>query len=130
MSSGESKSWRTLSGESTFGRNDRNSIFPSDHFPYAKIIIVILGGHLRKLACITGVSLLRLSGKEMAQVKERGGGGEERKVLPSPPPPPTFFFWLLFHFSRGQNRESRSSVFLCSKTKRKRLLRRLWKVRI
>ena len=30
-----------------------------------------------------------------------------------------------FHFSRGQNRESRSSVFLCSETKRKRLLRRL-----
>ena len=30
-----------------------------------------------------------------------------------------------FHFSRGQNRESRSSVFLCSETARKRLLRRL-----
>ena len=42
--------------------------------------------------------------------------------LPSPPPPPTFIFWLLFHFSRDQNRESRSSVFLCSETKRKRLL--------
>ena len=41
---------------------------------------------------------------------------------PPPPPPPTFIFWLLFHFSRGQNRESRSSVFLCSETKRKRLL--------
>ena len=33
--------------------------------------------------------------------------------------------WLSFHFSRGQNRESRSSVFLCSETPRKRLLRRL-----
>ena len=32
--------------------------------------------------------------------------------LPSPPPPPTFIFWLVFHFSRGQNRESCSSVFL------------------
>ena len=52
--------------------------------------------------------------RKMAQVKERGGGGEE-----------TFIFWLLFHFSRGPNRESRSSVFLCSETKRKRLLRRL-----
>ena len=31
------------------------------------------------------------------------------------------------HFSRGQNRESRSSVFLCSETARKRLLRRLLK---
>ena len=49
-----------------------------------------------------------------------------KRFLPSPPPPPTFIFWLLFHFSRGQNRESRSSVFLCSETKRKRLLRRLW----
>ena len=39
--------------------------------------------------------------------------------------PPTFIFWLLFHFSRGQNRESRSSAFLYSETKRKCLLRRL-----
>ena len=45
--------------------------------------------------------------------------------LLSPPPPPSFIFLLSFHFSRGQNRESRSSVFLCSETKRKRLLRRL-----
>ena len=29
------------------------------------------------------------------------------------------------HFSRGQKRESRSSVFLCSETAQKRLLRRL-----
>ena len=41
------------------------------------------------------------------------------------PLPPLSFFWLLFHFSRGQNLEYRSSVFLCSETKRKRLLRRL-----
>ena len=33
--------------------------------------------------------------------------------------------WHSFHFSCGQNRESRSSVVLCSETKRKRLLRRL-----
>ena len=32
---------------------------------------------------------------------------------------------LSFHFSCGQNRESRYSVFLYSETKRKRLLRRL-----
>ena len=32
--------------------------------------------------------------------------------------------WLSFHFLRGQN-NSRSSIFLCSETKRKRLLRRL-----
>ena len=42
-----------------------------------------------------------------------------------PPPPPSFTFWLSFHFSRGQYRKSPSSVFLCSETKRKRLLRRL-----
>ena len=48
------------------------------------------------------------------------------QAFPSfPSPPPTFIFWLLFHFSRGQNRESCSSVFLCPETKRKRLLRRL-----
>ena len=33
--------------------------------------------------------------------------------------------WRSFHFSRGQSRESRSSVLLCSETKRKRLRRRL-----
>ena len=42
-----------------------------------------------------------------------------------PFPSPSFIFCLSFHFSRGQNRESRSSVFLCSETARKRLLRRL-----
>ena len=46
--------------------------------------------------------------------------------LPSHPPPPSFIFWLSFHFSRGQNRKPRSSVFFCSETKRKRLLRRLF----
>ena len=48
-----------------------------------------------------------------------------KRFLPSPPPPPSFIFWLSFHFSSGQNRESRSSIFLYPKTKRKRLLRRL-----
>ena len=48
-----------------------------------------------------------------------------KRFLPSPPPPPSFIFWLSFHFSRGQNRESRSSIFLYPKTKRKRLLHRL-----
>ena len=62
----------------------------------------------------------------MAWVKERGGGGEERKETSSLPLPlPPFIFLLSFHFSRGQNRKSHSSVFLYSETKRKRLLRRL-----
>ena len=38
-------------------------------------------------------------------------------------------FLALFHFSRDQNWESRSSVFLCSETKRKRLLRRLIQIK-
>ena len=42
-----------------------------------------------------------------------------------PSPLPSFIFWLSFHFPRGQNRKSRSSVFFCSQTKRKCLLRRL-----
>ena len=40
-------------------------------------------------------------------------------------PSPSFIFWLSFHFSCGQNWKSRSSVFFGSKTKWKRLLRRL-----
>ena len=48
-----------------------------------------------------------------------------KRFLPSPPSPPSLIFWLSFHFSRGQNRKSRSSVFFCSETKRKRLLCRL-----
>ena len=46
-----------------------------------------------------------------------------KRFLPSPPP--LSFFWLSFHFSCGQNWKSRSSVFFGSKTKWKRLLRRL-----
>ena len=48
-----------------------------------------------------------------------------KKGYLSPSPPPSFIVWLLFHFSRVQNRKPRSLVFLCSETKRKRLLRRL-----
>ena len=90
------------------------------------------------LACVASVSVRFRSKERGRRVKDpekngaskRAGRGWGRKegnfnFLPSPPPPPTFTFWLLFHFSRGQNRESRSSVFLCSETKRKRLLRRL-----
>ena len=50
-----------------------------------------------------------------------GKKGRKQRVLPSLP---LFRFSLSFHFLRGQNRKSRSSVFLCSET-RKRLLRRL-----
>ena len=47
-----------------------------------------------------------------------------------PPPPPYFIFWLSFHFSRGQDRKFPSSVFLCSETKRKRLLCSLTKPKL
>ena len=56
--------------------------------------------------------------------KKAGRGGEEmmETACPSFPSPPSVL--ALFHFSRGQNRKSRSSVFLWSET-RKRLLPRL-----
>ena len=94
------------------------------------------------LACVASVSV-RFRSKEwgtrvkdrakLAQVKERGGVGEERKETFLPflkpsfpsPHPASFIFWFSFHFSRGQNRKSLSTVFFCSETKRKRLLRRL-----
>ena len=62
------------------------------------------------VACVASVSVRFRSKERGKRVKDRAENG---------------IFWLLFHFSRGQNRESRSSVFLCSETKRKRLLRRL-----
>ena len=68
-----------------------------------------VGGTL--IACVASVSVLF-----------RGSKTARKMALP---PPPSFIFWLSFHFSRGQNRESRSSVFPCSETARKRLLRRL-----
>ena len=47
--------------------------------------------------------------------------------FPSPSPSPLFHFLALFSFLVWPTRESRSSVFLCSETKPKRLLRRLVK---
>ena len=56
-------------------------------------------------------------------------GFVRKRFLPSPPLPPPFFFWLslaLAPFSaQAKYRKPRSSVFLCSQTLRKRLLRRL-----
>ena len=84
-------------------------------YDFLQVIIVLI------LACVASVSL--------------------RFALPPPPPPreqrrrnesqgtarkKAQVKGLLFYFSRGQNRESCSSVFLCSETKRKRLLRRLY----
>ena len=69
------------------------------------------------VACVASVSMRFRSKERGKRVKDRAKNGASKRA--------TFIFWLLFHFSRGQNRESRSSVFLCSETKRKRLLRRL-----
>ena len=55
--------------------------------------------------------------------KSRGLSAIKRSFLSHYPPPP--FFWLSYHFSRGQNRKSRSLVLLFSENKRKRVLRRL-----
>ena len=59
------------------------------------------------LACVASVSVRFRSQKRESRVKNRAE------------------LSLSLQFSRGQNRKSRSSVFLCSETKRKRLLRRL-----
>ena len=69
------------------------------------------------VACVASVSVRFRSKERGKRVKDRAKNDASKRA--------TFIFWLLFHFSRGQNRESRSSVFLCSETKRKRLLRRL-----
>ena len=93
------------------------------------------------VACVASVSVRFRSKERGKRVKDRaknglskragrGWGRKEGNFLPSPSPPPTFTFWLLSYFSRGQNRKSRSSVFLYSETKRKRLLRRLLLLRL
>ena len=74
---------------------------------------------------------MRFRSKERGtRVKDRAKNGVSERAGKgwALPLPPTFIFWLLFHSSRGENRESRSSVFLWSETKRKRLLHRLERV--
>ena len=70
---------------------------------------------LLKLACVASVSVRFRRKERETRVEDREKSGASKT------------FWLSFHFSRGQNRKSSSSVFLCSETKRKRLLRRLIK---
>ena len=66
------------------------------------------------LACVASVSVRFRRKERGTRVKDREKSGASKRA-----------FWLSFHFSRGQNRKSPSLVFLCSETKRKRLLRRL-----
>ena len=85
------------------------------------------------LACVESVSVRFRSKERETRVKDRAkngaskraGRGWGRKLRKHPPPSRSFIFWLSFRFLRGQNRKFRSSVFLCSETKGKRLLLRL-----
>ena len=90
----------------TYGRKAKTE---KKNLRFRENIRIGVGGTL--IACVASVSVLF-----------RGSKTARKMALP---PPPSFIFWLSFHFSRGQNRESRSSVFPCSETARKRLLRRL-----
>ena len=83
------------------------------------------------LACVASVSVRFRSKQRETRVKDRakngvseraGRGWGREETFPCPSPSPHFHFSLLFHFSRGQNREP---VPLYSETKRKRSLRRL-----
>ena len=123
--------WETSKGKlflpSTIPSKERNS---------GKIFVIY--GFLpcvSTLACVESVSVRFRSKERGTRTKDRAKNGASKRAgrdrgrkvsfLPSPPPPPSFIFWLSFHFSRGQNRKSPSSLFFCSETKRKRLLRRL-----
>ena len=61
-------------------------------------------------ACVANVPARFRSKEQKTRVKDRARNGANKRTS------------LSFHFSRGQNRKSR----LCSDTKRKRLLHRLW----
>ena len=83
------------------------------------------------VACVASVSVRFRSKERGTRVKDRAKNGPSKRAgrgwgrkLPLPLLPPSIF-WLSFHFSLGQNRRSPSLVFLCSETKRKRLLHRL-----
>ena len=113
----------------------------SDH-----VTLSCKGHNQVRVACVASVSVRFRSKERGTRVKDREKRGESKRAgrgwgrkegnvsflsafpsaFPSfPSPSPSFTFWLSFHFSRGQNRKSPSAVFLCSETKRKRLLRRL-----
>ena len=63
------------------------------------------------LACVASVSLRFRNKERGTRVKDRAKNGGS--------------VWLLFNFSRYQNRKSPSTVSFCSETKRKRFLSRL-----
>ena len=66
--------------------------------------------------------LFRSRGRAKNGTSKLGGGGEEKKVSLLPLPLPSLsFFCLSFHFSRGQNRESHSSVFFLPRNSMEKL---------
>ena len=68
------------------------------------------------LACVASVSVRFRSKEWGTRVKDRAKNGASKRAGTD---------WFSFHFSRCQNRKSLSTVYFCSETKRKRLLRRL-----
>jgi len=85
------------------------------------------------IACVASVSVRFRSKERGKRDKDRAkngarGEGVGKKFPPFPSPTPSFLLFPLefsFHFSRSQNRKSRSSVFLCFENYRKRMLRSL-----
>ena len=82
------------------------------------------------IACVASVSVRFRSKERGTRDKDgpkNGARGERvgKKFHSFPSPSPSFNLWLSFHFSRSQNRKSRSSVFLCFENYRKRMLRSL-----
>ena len=75
-----------------------------------------INGFALSLTCVASVSVRFRSKERGTRVKDSAKNDASKRAGKE---------WLSFHFPRGQNRKSRSSVFFCSETKRKRLLRRV-----
>ena len=70
-----------------------------------------INGFALSLAYVASVSVRFRSKERGTRAKDRAKNDASKRAGRE---------WLSFHFPRGQNRKSRSSVFFCSKTKRKR----------
>ena len=70
-----------------------------------------INGFALSLAYVASVSVRFRSKERGTRVKDRAKNDASKRAGRE---------WLSFHFPRGQNRKSRSSVFFCSETKRKR----------
>ena len=127
--------WDTLSltwDQAQFSFRFVNNIPAGKENVWEPLKLGLISGY--SLACVASVSVWFRSKERGTRVKDRAKNGVSKRAgrvwgrkegNPFPSPSPSFIFWLSFHFSRGQNGKSRSSVVFCSETKRKRLLRRL-----